>query len=133
MTYRGDKLFDAFGDASHAMVKERVAWFKAHRDILTSDIVHLRRPTGEAIDGFLHVNPKLPRHKALAMFFNPTAQPLSATFALPLYYSGLDADASVSVGGGAPTRRTLSRDYSLPVNVSLDARSTTWVLVEAVA
>ncbi len=28
MTYRGDKLFDAFGDASHAMVKERVAWFK---------------------------------------------------------------------------------------------------------
>ena len=86
-----------------------LCYAQAHRDILTSDIVHLRRPTGESIDGFLHVNPKLPLRKALAMFFNPTAQPLSAAFALPLYYSGLDADASVSVGGGAPARRTLSR------------------------
>jgi hypothetical protein len=29
MTYRGDKLYDRKGDASHSMVKAKVAWFKA--------------------------------------------------------------------------------------------------------
>ena len=39
MTYRGDRLYDEEGDASYELVKRKVAWFKAHRDILISDIV----------------------------------------------------------------------------------------------
>ena len=86
--------------------------------------------TGDAIDGFLHVNPRLPRHAALAMLFNPTLQPLSAPITLPLYYSGLEYEALVSIGGGPAQRMPLARDYSLTVNVSVPAESTTWVLLE---
>ena len=130
MTYRGDKLFDSFGDASHKMVKAKVAWFKAHRDILSADIVHVARPTGVDLDAFVHVSPRTPSHAALALVFNPTAHALSAPLALPLYYTGLDAEALVTVGGGARRRRLLARDYSLEVNVSVGALSTEWVLVE---
>ena len=111
------------------MVKAKVAWFKAHRDILISDIVHVKRPTGQGIDAFLHVNPKLSSHKAMAMVFNPTTEALSDNVTLPLYYSGLTDGVMVSVGGAAPTKASLERDYSLSVPVTLAAKSTTWILL----
>ena len=46
------------------MVRDKVKWFKAHRDILQSDIVHVREVTGQSLDAFLHVNPRLPRRVA---------------------------------------------------------------------
>lgn len=128
MTYRGDRLYDEKGDASYEMVKQKVAWFKAHRQILISDIVHVKRPTGQAIDAFLHVNPKLPSQKAMALVFNPTTEPLSDNLTLPLYYSGLTDKVQVSVGGAAAADMTLRRDYSVVVPVSVPAKSTTWIL-----
>eukprot|EP01048_Picozoa_sp_COSAG05_P004887 COSAG05_NODE_277_length_12336_cov_419.763668_5_plen_218_part_00 len=79
MTYRGDRLYDQKGDASYNMVKKKVQWFKKYRQILISDIVHIKRPTGQGIDAFLHVNPKLPSHKALAMVFKCGPTPASST------------------------------------------------------
>ena len=79
MTYRGDRLYDQKGDASYSMVKKKVQWFKKYRQILISDIVHIKRPTGQGIDAFLHVNPKLPSHKALAMVFKCGPTPASST------------------------------------------------------
>ena len=73
LTFRGDRLYDQLGDASHALIKRRVGWFKAHRDILGSDILHVRAVTGQGLDAFLHVNARLPRRVGLAMLFNPTA------------------------------------------------------------
>ena len=56
----------------YTMVKEKVAWFKAHRDIIISDIVHVKRPTAQAMDAFLHVRrdpsshiPRLPPSQTL--------------------------------------------------------------------
>ena len=130
MTWRGTRLYDSKGDASYSLIREKVAWFKAHRAILTSDIVHVLQPTGQGVDAFLHVNPRLESEKALAMVFNPTAlNQTKAVVVLPLYYSGLADSVMVSVDGGVAVRRTLARDYSLAVELSVRARSTCWVLV----
>jgi len=133
MTYRGDRLYDTKGDASYTMVKERVAWFKKHREILISDVVHVKRPTGQAIDAFMHVNAKAQgKTKALAMVFNPTSDELTTTISLPLYYSGLTDGVVVTVGdGGKPVKMKLARDYSLPVDVALPPKSTSYVVVDA--
>ncbi len=40
--YRGYRLYD--DDVTKALVQKWVRFYKAHRDILTSDIVHVRRP-----------------------------------------------------------------------------------------
>ena len=40
--YRGNVLYD--GPMSETLVKKWVSFYKLYRDILTSDIVHIRRP-----------------------------------------------------------------------------------------
>ena len=139
MTWRGDRLYERHGDASHALIRARVAWAKAHRDILQSDIVHVREVTGQSLDAFLHVNPRLPRRVGLAMVFNPTSANLSMSLRLPLYYTGLHARAKLTISpgagwdSGAPATQlvgTLERDYSLAVNVSVPAQEAGWVLIE---
>ena len=40
--YRGNALYD--GPMSETLVKKWVSFYKLYRDILTSDIVHIRRP-----------------------------------------------------------------------------------------
>ena len=42
--YRGTRLYDPSCPASKALVGKWVSWFKEHRTILNSDLVHLRRP-----------------------------------------------------------------------------------------
>ena len=47
--------------------------FQTYRDILTSDIIHVRFPDMQSIDAFLHVNPSPSAAlRGLAMVFNPT-------------------------------------------------------------
>ena len=41
------------------MVFDVVAWYKKYRDILNSDIIHMRRADGRDWDGIIHVNPAL--------------------------------------------------------------------------
>ncbi len=57
--YRGPRLFDT--DETKAVVKKWVDFYKAHRAILDSDLIHLRRADGRDWDGWLHVNPALVR------------------------------------------------------------------------
>ena len=130
MTFRGDKLYDKRGDASHQLVKAQVAWFKQYRDIITSDIVHVRRPNGQDIDAFMHVNPRLPLHRALLMAFNPTTEPLSTTLRVDLYYAGLTDKANITVVGAQPQTVELSRDYGVDISVSIEAKSAVWATIE---
>ncbi len=51
-------------------MRKWVAFYKAHRAILDSDVLHLRRPDGRDWDGLLHVNPDLPT-RGLAVIHNP--------------------------------------------------------------
>ena len=95
--YRGPRLYDT--DQTKEMVSGVVAWYKKHRDILESDVIHGRRADGRDIDWMLHVNPKLDE-RAFLSAYNPTDKPITKTINVPLYYSGLTDSASVSENGG---------------------------------
>ena len=125
--YRGPRLYDT--DATRDLVKKWVAWFKQHRAILESDVVHLRRPDGRDIDGMLHVNPAL-KEKAMAVLWNPLDQEVKRTVNLPLYYSGLQNKAHVRINDGKKATLKLSRDYSIELPVKIPARGFIWVTVE---
>ena len=66
--YRSPQLYDT--GQTKALVKKWVDFYKDCRDILDSDIIHVRRPDGRDIDCILHVNSQL-KHKGLVMVHNP--------------------------------------------------------------
>ena len=111
------------------MVTEVIDWYKKYRDILNSDIIHLRRPDARDWDGIMHVSPT-GQHRALAMVFNPTDETIVRDIKLPLYYTGLDSEASIRQEEGAPKRVTLNRDYSIDLKAEIPARGFTWYVIE---
>ena len=125
--YRGTRLYDA--ESTRAVVKKWVDFYKANRAILDSDIVHIRRPDGRDLDGFLHVNPRLPT-KGLAAVFNPTDRAISRDWTLPLYYTGLETTARISEKGGPARTYRLDRGFQVVVSVNLPPRSLTWFTIE---
>lgn len=129
--YRGTRLYDPAVPASKAMVAKWVGWFKQYRVILNCDIVHVRRPGLEDIDSMLHVNTNTTRTKdrGMLMIWNQTPQHRATILRVPLYYTGLQSTASVSFEGTTPTMYTLSRDYSIVLNVSLPPMSLTWAVI----
>ena len=56
--YRGYRLYE--GEETRRRVRAWVNFYKRYRDILNSDLVHLRRPDMQGLDGFVHVNPLIP-------------------------------------------------------------------------
>ena len=55
--YRGDRIFDTL--KTKAIVKYWVDFYKMYRNVLSGDLIHIRRADMQSIDGFLHVNPFL--------------------------------------------------------------------------
>ena len=127
--YRGPRLFDC--DETRAVVRKWVNFYKQHRPILDSDLIHLRRPDSRDWDGWLHVNPTLPE-RALAVFYNPLEQPIERRIRLPLYYTGLTNQALIHHDDGSVDKVQLQRDYSAEVNVAVPARSPTWLIISSV-
>ncbi len=124
--YRGTRLYDT--PETLAVVRKWVAIFKKHRAILESDIIHLRRPDGRHVDGFVHVNPNL-EEAALAAFFNPSGEPVTETMRVPLYYSGLVGSILVSEMDGPATTFTLDARQFLTIPVTLPAHGISWFLM----
>ncbi len=124
--YRGPRLFDS--EKTKAVVARWVRFYKEHRAILDSDVIHLRRADGRDWDGLLHVNPHLPE-KGLALLFNPLKHPIQRTVQLPLYYTGLRNTAQLRINGGAPQTRRLTEDHSVAVSISIPARGWVWMIV----
>jgi hypothetical protein len=127
--YRGPRLYDS--DETRAMVAHWVSFYKAHRAILDSDVVHLRRADGRNWDGLLHVNPAL-EEKGLAMLFNPLDSAIHKTIRLPLYYTGLRGSARLRVNGDTPRTVSLDDNHAAQFEASIPPRGWTWVLVEGV-
>lgn len=125
--YRGPRLYDT--PETKEVVKEVIGWYKKYREILNSDIIHLRRPDARDWDGFLHVNPD-GEEKGLAMFFNPTDQEIRRTIDLPLYYTGLTDKASVRLAEGRARRYTLARDYTVRLDVVIPANGFVWYVID---
>ncbi len=126
--YRGPRLFDT--DETKAVVKKWVDFYKAHRAILDSDLIHLRRADGRDWDGWLHVNPTLPE-RGLAMIYNPLATPIERRIRLPLYYTGLTDRAEIHREDGCSETVALTRDYSAAVTVSVPAQGRVWLVLNA--
>ncbi|MCK6447463.1 MAG: alpha-galactosidase [Planctomycetes bacterium] len=121
--YRGPRLYDT--ERTKELVRRWVQFFKAHRAILESDLIHVRRPDGRDLDVWLHVNPAL-GERALAMVFNPTDRTLARPLELPLYYSGLRGSARVAERDGASRTVSLSTDSKVVLDVSLPSQGITW-------
>ena len=124
--YRGFRLYDT--PETKKLVQKWVNFYKKYRDIITSDIVHVRRPDMQSIDSFMHVNPFLD-NKGLAMVFNPTQDHQTTNLTLPLYYTGLDLVAKIQEQEGDQHTYQLERDYSVDVYVELPPYSITWFLI----
>ena len=125
--YRGMRLYDT--EATKAVVKKWVDFYKSNRAILDSDIVHVRRPDGRDLDGFLHVNPGL-KVKGLAAVFNPTDREIARDWTLPLYYTGLTTRAKIREKAGPARDFTLDRFFRVTIPVRLAPRSLTWFFIE---
>ena len=110
-------------------MQEIIGWYKKYREILNSDIIHLRQPDARDWDGIMHVNPEL-EQKALAMFFNPTNEDITRTIKLPLYYTGLDKKAYIREQENKTKSYKLNRDYTVDLTVTIPANGYTWYVVE---
>ena len=125
--YRGPRLYDT--DATKALVKKWVDWFKQYRDILESDLIHGRRADGRDLDWMLHVNPAL-EHKGMLVVFNPLQTEVTKTLKVPLYYTGLTETVKVSAMGAKPIEHELARDYTIDLPVTVSAEGMTWYVIE---
>jgi len=126
--YRGVRLYDT--ERTRAVVKKWVDFYKSYRDILDSDIIHVRRPDGRDLDGILHVNPGLPV-KGLAVVHNPTDREVARSWTLPLYYTGLVGRALIREKDGPPSLLGLDAAGRTQVPVKLAPRSMTWFVITA--
>lgn len=125
--YRGPRLYDS--EETKQVVVKTINWYKKYRDILNSDIIHLRRADGRDWDGILHVNPSL-KQKGFALFYNPTNEKITRTIKLPLYYTGLTDTVTIAEKDGKPSKITLNRNYEAMVTLSIDANSYNWFVIE---
>jgi hypothetical protein len=125
--YRGPRLYDS--DETKAVVKRWVDFFKRYRDILESDVIHLRRADGRDIDGLLHVNPRL-KIKGLAMIDNPLDRPVERNLTLPLYYTGLTDTARIREKEGDWQPYRLDRRYNVTVPLRIEPAGVTWLVIE---
>jgi hypothetical protein len=125
--YRGPRLFDT--DATRDMVKTQVQWYKAHRDILESELIHGRRADARDLDWMLHVNPKL-KEKGMLVVFNPLNQPVKKTLRVNLHYTGVKDQARIRDASGATRRVRLDSAESADIAVQVPAQGMSWYVVE---
>lgn len=124
--YRGPRLYDT--DQTKAIVKKWVEYYKQHRAILNSDLIHLRRADGRDIDYLLHVNPSI-TEKGMLTVFNPLETEVHRTIRVPLYYTGLSTKASVQQENGSSQDFTLDRSYNIDLPVNVPAHGVTWFVI----
>lgn len=125
--YRGPRLYDT--DATKAMVQRVIAWYKQYRDILNSDIIHLRRPDGRDWDGILHVNPAL-EMKGFLVLYNPLKTPITRRIRVPLYYTGLE-EKVVFFNPGLMEEMVapINRQYDAYIPVTIPAEGWVWYVM----
>ena len=125
--YRGPRLYDT--DATRQTVVKVINWYKRYRDILNSDIIHLRRADGRDWDGLLHVNPKL-KQKGLLMLYNPLKEKITRTIKLPLYYTGLTGGVTIREKEGKAQSKSMDRKYEIELSFTIGPENYTWFVIE---
>ncbi len=125
--YRGPRLYDT--EETRQLVTNWVAFYKKYRNILDSDLIHLRRPDGRDWDGILHVNPNL-KHKGFLSVYNPLPITIERNIRVPVYYTGLHNRVSVKEKDGKAIVHTVKRDYSIQLKISIPPKGFNWYVFE---
>jgi hypothetical protein len=125
--YRGPRLYDT--DETKAVVKHWVDFYKRYRQILDSDIIHLRRPDGTDWDGILHVNPA-GKEKGLLMLYNPLQESITRELSIPVYYTGLTDKVRVEDESGKSKTYNVCRDYNISLTVTLPAKGYSYFVMK---
>lgn len=125
--YRGPRLYDT--EETKQTVVKVINWYKKYREILNSDIIHLRRADGRDWDGWMHVNPLL-KQKGLIMIFNPLKEKITRTIKVPLYYTGLKDQAFIISDKTKSFITKLNRNYGFELTFTLDPESYSWFLIQ---
>ena len=125
--YRGPRLYDT--EETKDLVIRKITHYKKYREILNADIIHLRRPDGRDWDGILHVDPQL-EIKGYVMLYNPTANEIARSISLPLYYTGLEESANITIGEREAADYSISRDYTVLVDVTIPANGSVPILIK---
>jgi hypothetical protein len=128
--YRGPRLYDS--EATKNLVTRYIKWFKQHRDILESDIIHGRRPDGRDIDYLIHVNPAL-ETPGMVVIYNPLSAAVTRSLQLPLYYTGLNGEVQIQQEDAPPQKIILDGLGRAVVEVIVPARGMTTLLVKGQA
>lgn len=121
--YRGPRLYDT--EETRRTVVEVVRWYKAYRNILNADIIHLRRPDGRDWDGFMHVDPQ-GSPQALMMLFNPLDKAIRRKVRVPLRYSGIKGTVGLRREEGPEKRLRLEDGDVLAMEVDIPAGGWVW-------
>jgi hypothetical protein len=127
--YRGPQLYDA--EETKQLVTKWVGFYKKHRQVLNSDVIHIRRPDGRDYDAIFHVNP-LGSEKGLLMVYNPLNEPVRRIIRLNMYYTGLENKAMVSVNDGNPVVMKVSAGNVLELSVVIPAKSQCWYVMSSI-
>ena len=122
-------LLRSAGICCEELVTRGVDFYKAHRAILESDIVHVRRADGRDIDLILHANPRLDV-KGLAMVYNPLDAEVTRTLTLPLYYTGLVEKALIRERDGQPREHWLNHKFETTITLTVPSQDATWLTIE---
>lgn len=125
--YRGPRLYDTPGvrDA----VAKKVTWYKEHREILESDLIHGRRADGRDVDWVLHVNPQA-KERGMLVAFNPLARRIRRTLSLDLHYTGVNDTALVLHEGKPAMAYQLKENRFLDLDIDIPAGQMKWYVFE---
>lgn len=121
--YRGPQLYDA--PETRALVAKWVDFYKAHRQILDSDIIHVRRPDGRDYDAILHVDPTGDT-KGMLVVYNPLNESIKRAIKVNLYYTGLKDKAIVKQQDQSEITLPMDRNYNAVFKMDIPARGMTW-------
>ena len=125
--YRGPQLYDT--PETREVVKKWVDFYKAHRRILDSDIIHIRRADGKDYDAILHVDPT-GSEKGLLMVYNPLNTEITRTLRINVYYTALHDKVQLTDSKGKVTRCVPDRNYMIEIPVVIPAHSQGWWVME---
>ena len=125
--YRGPRLYDS--STTKAVVTKTIQWYKNYREILNSEIIHLRRADGRDWDGILHVNPSL-QIKGFVLLYNPLSEKITRIIQVPLHYTGITKFAMVAQQTKAPKKYLLDQNQHISLTVSIPAEGYTWLRIE---
>lgn len=125
--YRGPRLYDT--KETKQVVINVITWYKKYRNILNSDIIHLRRADGRDWDGILHVNPLL-KEKGLLMLFNPTRKAITRNIKVPIYYTGITGRATIREREGKAKSYRPDRNFQINLNVHIEPQQYTWFIIQ---